>query len=1259
VGTLVVSDALGYSSTSTALSYTLPASPAILAGDVIVIAVYHGNAATHSGVTAGYTAGATGTNGTACKGTVYTDTAAGGEEGSTFALTLSSGSSKVVALQVWRGVTLDSVNGNQTGASANVVSPAVTATAQPGVALAIGGGRGAGDGTQPGVTTWPSGYTSGPSGSSLLTGTNRNTGVFISSLAITSTTVASATTVATQSLSYVGLRVVLTDSGAGTVNADATVTDTHGTSATVSATSPINATATDTHGTSATVSATSPINATHTDTHGISATASASSPGVENANATVVDTHGTSATISATSPIGATIVDTHGISASATASLTVNASASVVTTHSISATATATSPFPFGPTAVRVALDLDGSGAFATDITPWVALDDGVQIERGRQQIGSSADNATMKLRLNNADHRFSMRNVDGPYFGLLVRNTAIRADLPLLSDHYLDAPIGVALPLATPDSAGLSITGDLDVRVDLSFPTWRPGGTGMTVLSKWNTTGNQRSWTITLDGVGKPVLFWSNDGTTVLSAGATVPVSYTATRQAIRATLDVNNGSAGNTVTFYTAATLAGTWTQLGDPVITAGTTSVFDSTSPVAVGDTTTGGGRAAIKVYGAAVLQGIGGTLRANLSLALAADGAASVTDAIGNVWTVATGARLNGRDIRYTGRVPSWPEGHGRIDDDSSVPVTAYDVFRRIGRARAPLSSAYKRGCLSTVAPVTGLLAYWPMEDPAGSTQAAAGRSGDRAMQMFGRPDWAADSGSFACSQPLPKMGTAYFTGTIATYTATNQIQVRVLLSVPAAGTTNGAVLLRLTCGGTAARWEVVYGTGGALTLNAYDSTGASLLSTSAAFAVNGVPVRLNLGVAQNGSGVDWTLSTLVPGTTSGGLLNGTLASNTVTLARQVAVATTGNLGDAVMGHLTVQSAVTGFYDLDDQLMAYRGEDAAGRIARLCAEEGIPAPAIGGGGPKLGPQLPVKLLDLLRECETSDAGLLFTPRATHGIAYRPLRTLTNRDPVLSMAYNAGAIDTLAPIPDDQATVNDVTASRASGGSSARYTLTSGPLSVLDPPDGVGLYDGSLTVSALGDDVLEDHASWAVHIGTVDEDRVPAVGFNLAARYFNGDVTPTAIAAAIAALDVGDRILVTSVPTSWGGLDDVDQIVIGLQEEIGIWEHRIVAVCAPARPYRTLRWGVGDRWTSAGSTVNGAHTLGDTTLSVSTPGGSLWGHGSGDFDVRIAGRTMTVTGVSGASSPQVFTIAGGIPAALVGGEIIELAQRRFWAM
>src|SRR5690606_9064741 len=102
----------------------------------------------------------------------------------------------------------------------------------------------------------------------------------------------------------------------------------------------------------------------------------------------------------------------------------------------------------------------------------------------------------------------------------------------------------------------------------------------------KWS--GNdQRSWVFRLESDGRLAFFWSEDGASVDGAvNSTVPVP-TFGRGAVRVTLDVNNGSGGHTVQFWTAATLDGPWAALGPPAEQGGlgTTSIFASTTPLYV--------------------------------------------------------------------------------------------------------------------------------------------------------------------------------------------------------------------------------------------------------------------------------------------------------------------------------------------------------------------------------------------------------------------------------------------------------------------------------------------------------------------------------------------------------------------------------------------------------------------------------------------------------------------------------------------------
>lgn len=209
----------------TAVSVVLPSG--IAAGDEIFVHVGHGNSATHSNVTSGFSSVASAVNGTAFTITTYHKTAAGTEGGTTFSLTLSAGSTRAPVAEVWYDCSFDSaVNTSGTGSgTTSITSPAETATSQPGLAIAVGGGRGAADGTQ--VTfTAPTGYTNTDQTTTVLTGSSRNIGVSTSRKTMTSTTIASASTTASQNLTYGAYHLYLIDTAAAQEIAVNQVTET-------------------------------------------------------------------------------------------------------------------------------------------------------------------------------------------------------------------------------------------------------------------------------------------------------------------------------------------------------------------------------------------------------------------------------------------------------------------------------------------------------------------------------------------------------------------------------------------------------------------------------------------------------------------------------------------------------------------------------------------------------------------------------------------------------------------------------------------------------------------------------------------------------------------------------------------------------------------------------------------------------------------------------------------------------------------------
>lgn len=198
----------------------------------------------------------------------------------------------------------------------------------------------------------------------------------------------------------------------------------------------------------------------------------------------------------------------------------------------------------------------------------------------------------------------------------------------------------------STPDNAALDITGDLDLRIDATNAAWTGAQKGL--ISKWNSGTNNRSYLFTVESNGRPRVWWSTTGANSPSLTANVAIPISSGRISLRVTLDVNNGAGGVTATFYTApggTSLAGPWTQLGDPRISAGTATLFSGSAALEVGSYDAGGGSRFVgDIHLAQVRNGIAGTVVANPSFASQSPGTTNFVDSAGRTWTVGAAASI---------------------------------------------------------------------------------------------------------------------------------------------------------------------------------------------------------------------------------------------------------------------------------------------------------------------------------------------------------------------------------------------------------------------------------------------------------------------------------------------------------------------------------------------------------------------------------------------------------------------------------------
>jgi hypothetical protein len=917
-------------------------------------------------------------------------------------------------------------------------------------------------------------------------------------------------------------------------------------------------------------------------------------------------------------------------------------------------------PFPVGVLPARVEMFIDGAWVDITDLTYTRSL---IEVTRGRPDEGSSTEPTKCPLVLNNRSGDFSPRNPLGQWFGLLGRNIPVRASL--------DGPVHMTLAgesgsyASCPDSAGTSVTGDIDVRIDVTLWDWT---NPVDLAGKYGSAGT-RSWALYRTFDGLLAFRWSTDGTAFLERFSTLPIPVPAGgawRVGLRATLDVNDGAGGHVVTFYTTReTVAGeedlttaTWVQLGDPVTTAGTTSIFDGTAATYAG-AVQAGSTALLegRLWELQVRSGIGGSVVAGPRFRDQTAGASSFADAAGNTWTLAGDAQLSDRDVRVTAEVSAWPPRWDLSERDIWTPVEAAGILRRLGQGDDALASTLTRA----YSRLSGVVAYWPCEDEGDAGSLASALSGHQPMRLNGeRADLAAFDG-FAASKPIPTLkATSELRAAVPPYTPpAGQSQVRCLVAIPAAGTTSGQSVLEVVTTGSVTTWQARYGTGGTLTIRAFTADGTSVLNSGPwAFDLDGSTRLWSLELTQDGADIDWAFATLDPGASTGLAPSGTIAGQTFGRVLRVIGSPLGGIPDISMGQFVIQDTVTSLFELGDQLAAWAGETAGRRIERLCAEEGVPFRVYGDldDTAALGTQQPAKLLDLLQEAADADLGILFEPRDFLGLAYRPRTTLYNQIASATVPY--GSSTRFEPTDDDRDIRNDVKVTRT-GGSSSPQVDTDGPLGV----DAVGRYPQAVTRNVAADSQLEHLASWLLHLGTVDEARLPEIELGLEHDDIAGDA---ALTRRLRDLDLGDRLVVTDPPTFAGTGDDVTQLVQGTVETLGVHEHGLTAHTTPESPWHVaVLDDTASRYSSDGTELTSSITDSQTSIQVTTPTGPLWTTDAADFPFnwRIGrGEVVTVTAISGTTNPQTATVTravNGVTRAWDAETVVELADPVYWAL
>lgn len=594
----------------------------------------------------------------------------------------------------------------------------------------------------------------------------------------------------------------------------------------------------------------------------------------------------------------------------------------------------------------------------------------------------------------------------------------------------------------------------------------------------------------------------------------------------------------------------------------------------------------------------------------------------------VWVSLTGDPIN-RVVQFQGEIWSFKPASNKRGNVTSVTIRAGGKMRQLTQGTQPARSALRLAYTnSTVQP----LAYWSMEDGRNATQFASGLIGGQpAVVTDGQILWENQITTCPGSDGLPNMAQPIGAGFSA---ATGPI--------PA---------------GSDTFWSVdftAFVEGANLPAEAQCAV-LSLAMSSGTWDLFGVTFNNNFGSLQffaqeRGTITEDLLCEYDPGnifdglwhhyrltaTQSGGNVVFTIEADGATAVTNTVAGTIAHLDDVILtggnpvkyayGHVAVfDQVVASFYDAS---IGYAGETATTRLTRLFAQQGVQLDIDGTSDALMGPQGVGTFMDLARECEAADLGVLGDGRGP-GCFYVTRSARYNQPVALALdATNLG--EAPSPEDDDQKTRNRYTVKRKNG-SEASFEDTDGPLGTV----AIGTYDAKpdSDLNLSSDDVLESYAQSLVALGTVGGYRYPSLTLNLAKL-------PTFVNDWIDHLPGKCRVTVDNVrdvnDTMPAGLIDV--LAEGWSQQISPKRWTATLNCSSALPWNVYALDTNFPLGADGQTLNSSLAPGATTMSVATAAGKpLLSTVAGDYpvDMDVGGWPIHITAVSGSGSPQTATI------------------------
>lgn len=192
----------------------------------------------------------------------------------------------------------------------------------------------------------------------------------------------------------------------------------------------------------------------------------------------------------------------------------------------------------------------------------------------------------------------------------------------------------------STPDAASLDITGDIDLRIVIALDDYS-SGVNQTVLAKYGTTGDQRSYALRVNATGFPTMLASLDGASIISGTADADLYSAGVVDgqliAMRVTRDATTGDITHYLGDEASVTPSG-WTQLGS-TLSRDSGSLHSGTAVLEVASLDDGASMLATGlIVHAQVRSGIDGAIAADPDFSDQPNGTTSFADSTGKTWTV---------------------------------------------------------------------------------------------------------------------------------------------------------------------------------------------------------------------------------------------------------------------------------------------------------------------------------------------------------------------------------------------------------------------------------------------------------------------------------------------------------------------------------------------------------------------------------------------------------------------------------------------